>query len=88
MNNHPEVIRKGKTIDMSDLEADPVVMFQKRHYFKLVFLFWFLIPTLIPVVFFGEPVWRTVLTSVFFRHVYTLQITWLVNSWAHMYGER
>lgn len=27
---HPAVIEKGKTIDMSDLEADPLVMFQKK----------------------------------------------------------
>lgn len=26
---HPAVIAKGKTIDMSDLEADFIVMFQK-----------------------------------------------------------
>lgn len=27
---HPEVKAKGKTIDMSDLEADPIVMFQHK----------------------------------------------------------
>lgn len=27
---HPAVISKGKTIDMSDLEADPLVMIQKE----------------------------------------------------------
>jgi len=27
---HDDVKTKGKTVDMSDLEADPVVMFQKR----------------------------------------------------------
>ena len=27
---HPEVKRKGRAIDMSDLEKDPVVMFQHR----------------------------------------------------------
>lgn len=30
MKKHPDVKEKGKTIDMSDLEADPVVMWQKR----------------------------------------------------------
>ncbi|KAH9392128.1 suppressor of clathrin deficiency [Tyrophagus putrescentiae] len=78
LNKHPEVIRKGKTIDMSDLLADPVVMFQKRHY----------LPAVIPVYFWGEPIWRTILLVVFFRHVYTLNTAWLVNSWAHMYGWR
>lgn len=27
---HPDVKDKGKLVDMSDLEADPVVMFQKK----------------------------------------------------------
>lgn len=27
---HPDVKAKGQTIDMSDIEADPVVMFQKE----------------------------------------------------------
>lgn len=30
MKKHPEVFKKGKGIDMSDIERDPVVMFQKR----------------------------------------------------------
>jgi stearoyl-CoA desaturase (delta-9 desaturase) len=32
---HPDVLRKGKTVDMSDLERDPIVSFQK----KLVILY-------------------------------------------------
>lgn len=27
---HPDVISKGKTIDLSDLMADPVVRFQRK----------------------------------------------------------
>ena len=30
VKKHPMVKEKGKTIDMSDLEADPVIMFQHR----------------------------------------------------------
>lgn len=30
LRKHPEVREKGKGIDMSDLEQDEVVMFQKR----------------------------------------------------------
>lgn len=30
IRKHPEVKAKGKMIDMSDLEQDPVVMFQKK----------------------------------------------------------
>lgn len=27
---HPDVKLKGKSVDMSDLEADPIVMWQKK----------------------------------------------------------
>lgn len=30
VRKHPEVIEKGKKIDMTDLEKDPFVMFQKK----------------------------------------------------------
>lgn len=30
MKKHPEVIAKGKLINMSDIEADPLIMFQKK----------------------------------------------------------
>lgn len=30
VRKHPEIKRKGATIDMSDLENDPIVMFQKK----------------------------------------------------------
>ena len=31
MKKHPDVIKKGKGIDLSDIERDPVIMFQKRY---------------------------------------------------------
>lgn len=30
LKKHPEVVAKGNAIDMSDIRADPIVMFQKR----------------------------------------------------------
>jgi hypothetical protein len=30
MRKHPEVIAKGKNIDISDLKADPIVMFHNK----------------------------------------------------------
>lgn len=30
VRKHPEVLKKGKTIDMSDINQDPIVMFQKK----------------------------------------------------------
>lgn len=30
VKKHPDVIAKGKNVDMSDIKADPIVMFQKK----------------------------------------------------------
>jgi stearoyl-CoA desaturase (delta-9 desaturase) len=57
---HPEVKEKGKSIDMSDLWADPVVRFQRRFYILLVILIWGVFPVAVPIYFFGEPLMLTI----------------------------
>lgn len=39
MQKHPEVIRKGKLIDMSDILTDPVIRFQEKYDFFLNYIF-------------------------------------------------
>ncbi|XP_035441200.2 acyl-CoA Delta-9 desaturase-like [Spodoptera frugiperda] len=85
---HPYVIELGRKIDMSDLQADWMVMFQKKYYYHLYFLLAFLIPVWVPVHFFGEPVLHSILVVYFARYVLQLNGTWLVNSAAHLYGTR
>jgi len=85
---HPLVIQKGKTIDMSDMDADPLVMFQKKYYKTLYFIFALLIPVYIPVLFWGETPWNSLFVSYFLRYVTLLHITWTVNSIAHFYGTK
>ena len=48
VRKHPAVAAAGRTIDMSDLEKDPLVMFQHRHYIPSFLLFAFVVPTLVP----------------------------------------
>ncbi|GMR47693.1 hypothetical protein PMAYCL1PPCAC_17888, partial [Pristionchus mayeri] len=76
----------GAKIDLSDLYADPVLVFQKNHYFPLVALFCFIIPTFVPVYFWGESAFIAFYVAGVFRYVYTLNCTWLINSAAHMFG--
>lgn len=78
----------GKTISLSDLEDDPVVMFQRKYYKVLVVLCWAIIPTVVPYLLWNENPVHAFLTCVCFRYVYALHSTWLVNSAAHMYGNR
>ncbi|KAH6942671.1 hypothetical protein HPB50_009222 [Hyalomma asiaticum] len=70
---HPDVMRKGKAVDCSDLLKDPVIRFQKAYYVPL--------------------------TTFFYLHGGILRLhhaairdiadfTWLVNSAAHLWGNR
>ncbi|KAG8228317.1 hypothetical protein J437_LFUL007035 [Ladona fulva] len=85
---HPKVIEKGKGIDMSDLEADPFVMIQKKYYKTLYTILAIYIPTLVPYYFWGENIYTSLFVCYFFRYVLMLHGTWLVNSVAHLYGNR
>lgn len=84
---HPDVKEKGKVIDMSDLEANPVVMFQHRN-------FWWLaaagvvVPTMIPVLMWNENYWVSFTFVFMLRYLISLHETWLVNSAAHSHGNR
>ena len=86
VKKHPEV--KNKIIDMNDLTSDPIVMFQRKYYKELLFIIYALIPTLIPYYFWSESLLTSFFVCVMFRHCMTLNITWCVNSVAHMWGTR
>ncbi|XP_076285617.1 acyl-CoA Delta-9 desaturase-like [Lasioglossum baleicum] len=87
VRKHPEVFKKGATIDMSDLKNDPIVVWQKRLYVILIPLITFIIPMWVPCYFFGErPLYSWYATIA--RYTLSLHATWLVNSAAHMWGMR
>ena len=88
MLKHPQVLIKGRNIDLSDLKRDPVVMFQYRHYLPLAILFSVLIPTLVPWYFWNERGDVSFFFLFVFRYVVSLHCTWLVNSAAHLWGDR
>ena len=83
---HPLVVEKGKNIDLSDLDKDQVVTFQRAFYIPLVILIWGIIPTYVPHYFWGESLWNAFYVCVILRYVTTLNVTWCVNSFAHFYG--
>ncbi|CAG2115888.1 unnamed protein product [Medioppia subpectinata] len=83
---HPDVLAKGKTIDVSDLMADPVVRFQDRHFTWLVILIWGLAPATVPNLLWAESVWNSWFVCVMLRYAISLNTTFLVNSAAHRYG--
>ncbi|XP_015189781.1 PREDICTED: acyl-CoA Delta(11) desaturase-like, partial [Polistes dominula] len=85
LENHPDVKIKGATIDMSDLKKDLLVVWQHRHYRILMPLMCFIIPTLIPIYFWGEGL-RNAWYATVTRYVLSLNFTGLVNSAAHVWG--
>ncbi|KAJ3650684.1 hypothetical protein Zmor_019034 [Zophobas morio] len=88
VRKHPDVIRLGKTVDMSDLEADPVVRFQKKFYGILAPVMCFLVPTVVPWYLWNENLYVAFCTAGMFRYVLSLHFTWMVNSVAHTWGTR
>ncbi|XP_069699839.1 acyl-CoA Delta-9 desaturase-like isoform X4 [Periplaneta americana] len=87
MKKHPDVINKGRKVDMSDLEEDPVVVFQRKYYLILMPLLTFVLPTIVPIYLWNEDPWVSWYTCLL-RWVLGLNFTWLVNSAAHMWGNK
>ncbi|XP_055706991.1 acyl-CoA Delta-9 desaturase-like [Phlebotomus papatasi] len=85
---HPKVIEIGKGIDMSDIEADSWIMFQKKYLIPIYGLVSIVIPTIIPVMLWNEDLIKSFLVCYVTRTVIVLNCTWCVNSVTHMYGTR
>ncbi|KAJ2949873.1 hypothetical protein O0L34_g11192 [Tuta absoluta] len=88
MKKHPRVIREGAKIDMSDIASDPLVRFHTKYFnwFKLACCF--VLPTLVPVYMWGESWTFAILSQPMLRYVFSLNFTWAVNSFAHMWGHK
>ncbi|GFT59115.1 acyl-CoA Delta(11) desaturase [Nephila pilipes] len=85
---HPDVTVKGKTVFLDDLWADPIVRFHRRFYIPMVLFFCFYLPTMIPVWCWGETLWNSFFIAGMTRYCFSLNLTWLVNSAAHKYGDQ
>ncbi|XP_006624917.1 acyl-CoA Delta(11) desaturase [Apis dorsata] len=85
---HPDVVSKRKTVDMSDLEADRLVMWQKRYYILLFPLLTIGLPVVVPWYFWSESIWTSFWVNFNCRFCITLNIAFFVNSVAHIWGQR
>ncbi|XP_039302878.1 acyl-CoA Delta(11) desaturase isoform X2 [Solenopsis invicta] len=83
---HPDVTKKDKTIDISDLESNAILAFQKKYYTILVILLCFVLPTVIPVVFWKEKWLNAYLIPGVLRHILLLNVALMINSIGHRYG--
>lgn len=57
-----------------------------RFYVPLVLLLCFTLPAFVPWYYWGESFKNAFFVASIFRYVFTLNITWLVNSAAHIWG--
>ncbi|KAH8359576.1 hypothetical protein KR093_007603 [Drosophila rubida] len=88
MLKHPDVLRRGRQIDMTDIVADPVVQFHQKYFLLLKMLFCFVLPTMVPVYCWNEDWYQAFVQQCLFRYVFSLNFTWSVNSAAHLWGSR
>jgi stearoyl-CoA desaturase (delta-9 desaturase) len=88
VRKHPEVLKRGKTLDLSDLYGQKMLVFQRRYYPYLVVLLCFVMPTVVPMYLWGEGFMAAFTTAALLRYCYGLHVTWCVNSIAHLYGPK
>lgn len=88
VRKHPDVIEKGGKLELHDLMADKVVMFQRKYYKPSVLLMCFFVPMFVPWYLWGESLWVAYFIPALLRYTLVLNATWLVNSAAHMWGNR
>ncbi|XP_046740918.1 acyl-CoA Delta-9 desaturase-like isoform X4 [Diprion similis] len=88
VKRHPEYLRRQREVDLSDITADPVVMFNKKYARELYIIFCVAIPVAVPVIFWGETMLHAILTQCFIRYVVSLNFVWSTSSVAHLWGDR
>lgn len=84
---HPELQKKLRSFSMPDLENDPVVRFQSRWYWQLVLIFHLAVPISVLHYFWELPLLHA-FVSCGWRHMISLHFASLVNSAAHMWGNK
>lgn len=84
----PEFKEALKKLDFSDLYQDPIVTFQKQHFLKLVAVLTFIIPTFVPVYFWGESIRNAFFFCACTNWVCIMNTSFSINSFAHILGHK
>lgn len=84
---HPLVLEKRKKIDTSDLTSDPILVFQRKYFLILMPLLAFVIPSVVPYYFWNESLNAAFHVNIV-RYLVDLHLTFLINSWAHAFGNK
>ncbi|KAI1286044.1 Delta(9)-fatty-acid desaturase fat-6 [Halotydeus destructor] len=85
---HPAALEKGWSLSYDDLSNDPVVKFHTKYCVPMYILVGMIIPTAIPVVLWDEDIVTAILVSYATRSIVVLHNLLLINSAAHVFGEK
>jgi len=88
LKKDPRVAEAGAKVNLDDLRDDAFVMLQRRYdpWWNLFWCFFF--PAIVAKNLWGEDFWCAFFVAGALRYVCVLHFTWLVNSAAHLWGER
>jgi len=81
-----QVIETGHKLNLDDLRADPIVMFQHKLNPWIQLFFCFALPSIVASYGWGEDAWTAFLLLGVCRYMLVLHATWMVNSIAHSIG--
>ncbi|KAG6460182.1 hypothetical protein O3G_MSEX011821 [Manduca sexta] len=84
LSPHQEKLKQS--IDMSDLENDSVVMFQKKIYWLLYIILFLLLPLNAPLEYWDDSVLSAVFVIGFLRYFIVLHAAWLIESAICVWG--
>ncbi|MEQ2163880.1 hypothetical protein GOODEAATRI_000681 [Goodea atripinnis] len=82
-----QVSCREKSVFVNLLFPHPLCLFI-RHYKLSVLLMCFFVPMFVPWYFWGESLWVSYFIPALLRYALVLNASWLVNSAAHMWGNR
>ncbi|XP_055850709.1 acyl-CoA Delta-9 desaturase [Episyrphus balteatus] len=82
----PEQEKLLEQVDMSDLEEDNVVMFQKKFYWILYFIVHVLLPINAPLEYWGDTIPAAIFVTFSLRYLIVLNVCWLINSAHFVWG--
>ncbi|XP_046406805.1 acyl-CoA Delta-9 desaturase-like isoform X2 [Ischnura elegans] len=83
---HPSTEELHSQIDMTDLEADSLVMFQKRFKWILIPVFCFFLPLNAPMEYWNESIFVSFFVVGFLRFALNVNINWLMHSGYNIWG--
>ncbi|KAJ9593732.1 hypothetical protein L9F63_014705 [Diploptera punctata] len=83
---HPEYARLAATIDMTDMQEDRIVIFQKRYYWLLAAVVGVLLPWNAPVEYWGEHILNSLILTCLLRSTIALHWAFLINSGIYIWG--